>query len=504
MKQRALVVAVVFTFSGLAYAQTAKKTFRADQRFPIAQGGTLVLENPVGNIEISGSDGAEIEATTITTITAASAAGIDEGHHHTANLVGGDARTRVLKTVVAATRNGWDSNVDWIVRVPRSTNVTVLSQTSRRIGVTNVAGNVRVKNVTGLVVVNNVTGETIVESVNGSVAYMTQQFGANADLSSINGDITASLPPDAAVQWIAETAKGEIRTNLPARGEFNQTQNIYRGTINGPGGTSITTATLMGNIFLLANGSGMSGMHLIPREQRASQKAPQRGEPVKGFFRYYTNLGDVEVPSIDGDVDVYTGAGKVLLGDVSGACKVLSEGGPLQFGDVTGILQATTRAGDVTVQRARRGGTVTTRGGTIRVSYMNAPMHLASGGGDIVVRRTTAPVKAETTSGDITVTIDKGSATETIAAKTDKGNVIVHIPVNFSADVDATIVTTDPEADTIVSDLPGLTITKEQISGGRTRVRATGRLNRGGEKLTLEAAEGDIRITTAPAALPRN
>ena len=52
--------------------------------------------------------------------------------------------------------------------------------------------------------------------------------------------------------------------------------------------------------------------------------------------------------------------------------------------------------------------------------------------------------------------------------------------------------------DTIVSDLPGLTITREQV-GGTTRVRAVGKINGGGEKVVLQATGGDIRVSTGRA-----
>ena len=495
MKNRALLAAAFFAFCGVTNAQVVKKSFRADQKLTIIGSGSLVIDNPVGSVEVVGGDGPDIEATAVTTVTATSAALIDEGHRRTATLVGGDARGRILRAVLPAARNGWDASVDWTLKVPRSTNVTVLSQTSRRIDIINMAGNVLVKNFVGTVVLYNVMGETRVESVNGSIVYSTAQVGANAVLTSVNGSVTGNVPADADIQWVAETAKGDIRTNLPARGEF--TGNLYRGTINGPGGPSITTASLMGNIYMLANGLGMSGTQSL---RRVKPNTAPPAEVFQGFFQRSTHLGDITAQQIVGDVDVSTGAGLVEMAKVSGSLKVYSGGGPLQFGDVGGSITASTLAGDVTVQRARGGGTITTRGGTIRVLYTNGAMRLFSGGGDINVRRTTAPIRAQTSSGDIAITLDKGSATETITAKTEKGNILIHVNVNFSAEVVATVVTSDPDADTILSDFPGLTITKEQIEGGRTRVHATGNINGGGERLLLEAADGDIRITTAPPA----
>jgi hypothetical protein len=165
-----------------------------------------------------------------------------------------------------------------------------------------------------------------------------------------------------------------------------------------------------------------------------------------------------------------------------------------------GILTASTRAGDILVDSTRRGGTISTEGGTISLLYTGGPTRLISGGGDITVRQAAAPITAETTSGDIAITIDSTSKTETIDAKTGKGNVIVNVPPKFRGEIDATIITKDANADTIVSDLPGLSISREQMPGGLTRIHATGKINGGGEKVVLQATSGDIRISTGRVA----
>lgn len=493
MRNRVFIAVVVFFTSVLAEAGNVTKTFRANQKVTIAPGGIFTLENPIGNVEIIGGDGTEIEAMALTTVTAVSATALEEGHRRTIMIIGGSAAKRVLRSNVPPNQSAeWRASVDWVLRIPRLTNVNVFSQTSRRIRIMNINGDVRVKNFAGNVLVANVTGKTIVDSVNGSIAFSTSELGASAMLTSVNGTVTASVPDDANMKWTAETAKGDIRTNLPARGVL--VENTYRGTINGEGGSTVTTATLMGNIFLLANGSGMSGTRSLKRPPDPAN----RGLMTDGFFQFYTRLGDVSVPEILGSADVFTGAGRVQLPKVTGALKVFSQGGPLSFGDIGGEIDASTWAGDISIDRARSGGTVTTRGGTIHVLLSNGPMRLMSAGGDITVRRTTAPVTARTTSGDVAVVIDSRSLSESVDARTEKGNVIIHIPVNFSADVDATIVTSDPDNDVFLSDLPGLSISKEQIGGGKTRVRATGKLNKGGERLLLEAINGDIRISTAP------
>jgi DUF4097 and DUF4098 domain-containing protein YvlB len=521
MKTRALFAAVLFAYAGFLSAEV-RRTMRYEQKFAMNPDGTFVLENPVGNVEITGADVSAVEATILTTIIAQSEAVYQEAKSHSGFAVGGDgARTAAVRMAVDPTqqKKPWSMIVHWTVRVPRSASVRVVSNSSDRIRVANLLGAVRINNFNGNVVVENVFGSIFVESVNGSIVYASEQPNGNVVLSTLNGHVTATVPPDADFRWIAETATGDIRTNLPARGAFYGA--TFRGSVNAPGGPTITTTSLMGNIHLLAAGAAPNSMVSVrsmpatviaPPEVHGSNVKMQvtpsmtsggprelRRGTVNGLFTYSTNLGDVKVREIRGSTEIFTGAGQVQIGTVNGSAKVRSDGGPMQFGEIFGVLNAITRVGDILVDSTRRGGTIETQGGTIRLLYTGGPTRLTSGGGDITVRQAAAPITAETTSGDIAITLDAKLPTQKVDARTNKGNVILTVSSKFRGDIDATITTSNPNADTFVSDIPGLSISREQIAG-KTRVRATGKINGGGEKVVLQATDGDIRITTGNVA----
>ena len=150
---------------------------------------------------------------------------------------------------------------------------------------------------------------------------------------------------------------------------------------------------------------------------------------------------------------------------------------------------------DVVVQQASEGGTIRTGGGIIRLLNTSGPTRLYSGGGDIIVN-TSAPVTAETRSGDITVTLDRGAKSQRITAKTAKGNILLNVGPGFGADVEATVLTSDPNTNTIRSDFAqGLSVQRDQV-GNKTRIRATGKINGGGERVELTAEDGGIQITS--------
>ncbi len=518
MKIRALLAVLVLPVASVAtdviaqqQPQVLRKTMRGTQKFSLAPGGSFVLENPVGNIEFIGADVTDAEATTVTVLAAPNAQLLQEAERQAAVITRGDENTRVVGLAGNSYRlpKPWSVIVNWSIRVPRSTNVRVMSSNSQIIRVVNVAGSVRVKNFHGNIVLTNTSGAVVVESVNGSIIYNTPKPRGNVVLATLNGHVSATVDSTVDFRWVAETATGDIRTNLPARGAFIGP--VFRASVNAPGGPTITTTSLMGNVHLLASGTGVASTQSIrPAINRRPQKqptpttvisAPVPGPPVlhrgriDGSFTYTTTIGDVKIAEVNGSASITTGAGEVQLGAVSGDCIVRSAGGPLQLGEILGTLTAHTRAGDILIDSTRRGGTIDTRGGTIRLLYTSGPTRLSSGGGDIIVRQAAAPVHAETTSGDITISVDPASKSETLHAKTGKGNVVLNVDAKFAADVDATIITSDPNADTFASDIAGLSVSRSQVNG-KTQVRATGKINGGGEKIVLQATDGDIRISS--------
>lgn len=503
MRIRLTVAAAVLLCAASLQAQVTQ-TIRNEQKFSLAPGGSFVLENGAGNVTIIGADVPQVEAKITAVINAQSPGALEEARRISGLLVGGTPQSRVVRTGFTGTKSQqWSAKIHWDVRVPKNSHVRVIATSGGQIKVANILGNALLKNFSGNIHVANVLGSTQVDTINGTIQYSTPRPRGNVTLRSVNGNVTASVAGDGDFRWNADTVRGDIKTNMAPRGAFFGTQ--FRGSINAPGGITITTASFAGTIHLFALGplAGQTqSLRTMPATAIRSQPVVAGNGPevmrrtlVKGLFSHRTTMGDVRVQEIQGDARIFTGAGEVQLGSVSGSCQVESHGGPMQLGEILGPLTASTRAGDILVDSARRGGSISTRGGTIRLLYTSGPTRLASGGGDIVVRQAAAPITAETASGDVSITVDAASSTETIDARTGKGNIILHVGKRFRGDIDATIVTNDPQSDQVTSEIPGLTIRREQVAG-QTRVRATGKINGGGEKVVLHAVGGDIRITT--------
>jgi DUF4097 and DUF4098 domain-containing protein YvlB len=515
MKIRTHVIAATLLL-GCAWTAAAElvSTERATRELPIYLGGTFVLENTAGDIDLMGTDDAKVVISIEKTVHAVDKVALEDGVQHTLVRFGGDETTRLVQTLLPppVMRTGrWLSAVKYTIRVPRTVHVRIVTTSATHISVTDIRGNVFIKSFDGLITVQDVTGPSLVATANGNIVFIAPARSlSDATLSTVNGDIEVRAPRDANFQWVGEAIKGDVRTTFPARIAFMGSK--FHGAVNAPGGPTITTQTIMGNVSVLQNGTKVAAARSL-RDAAPENFVPShssgvsvrrvaetiRREKVQGTLSFTTILGNVSVDEVRGNVNVTTGAGEVQLGSVFGSCQVTSFGGPLNLGDILGTLTARTEAGDILVQAARTGGTIITGGGTIRLLYTGGETRLQSGGGDIVVRQAAAPINAETQSGDISITVDPGSKTETITAKTAKGNVRLNVAPGFAADIDATVITSDPDSNNVVSDLTGLQIRREQI-GGKTRIRATGKVNGGGERVDLYAEDGGIQITARAGA----
>jgi DUF4097 and DUF4098 domain-containing protein YvlB len=488
-------------------AAAVEGTDRIVRELPLDLAGAITILNPLGRVEVIGGEGPVATVTAIRHVNAKDEASLTEGREQTQIIFRGDAHGRIVQTVYPPpqTRNDkWTSYVDYSIRVPRTVHVTIDSHTADRLRVSNIRGNVVVKNVNGPIILEGLSGATMAQSINGNIlADYTLRPQANAQLTSVNGNIELRVPPDTNMEWLANTLKGDVYAGgMPVRGRF--VGPVFHGSVNSPGGPTFTTSTFMGRISLVRKGTAVTEARSVsqltqsPDRMRvpAAIEAKEIQTPLwDGPFVFTTTLGDVLVGEIRGSARIETHAGLVDLGMVSGRCDVTSLGGPMTFGDIFGQLNARTVAGDVFVRTAREGGTISTGGGIVRVLYTGGPTNLHSGGGDIVVRQASGPITAETRSGDISITIDPTSKTESVDAHAVGGNIAIFVNPRFSADIDATILSSPGVENEFKSDLPGVTIRRDQV-GNKTRIHATGKINGGGEKLVLNTEDGDIHLVT--------
>jgi len=509
MKYRLLSIIAILLGATAASAATFGAAEVYQRSAPIDGDGQLIIVNPFGDIEVVGVDGLkEVSFSVRKSVTGIDDQAIRIGREQTALLFEGDNKTRAIKTATPIIHDQrWASGVDYVIRVPRTIKLHIESHSGQHIHVANISGAVWVKNVNGNINFDNVTGAVTADSANGSVVYESVFKPTNEiQISTINGNVELDVPADSSFRWAGQTLRGDFYATIPSTGRFAGP--MFRGAVNGEHGPEVRTTSLMGNVYVLRRGTraddaqSMRVASVTASNNGAAEVLP-RGVTAKtlkvasfdGDLLFSTPLGNISVGQVRGAAHVETRAGEVHLGSVQSQCDIVSFGGPVTLGEVHGPLTARTTAGDVFINAAHQGAVVSTGGGMIRMLYAAGPTNLHSAGGDIVVRQASGPISAETRSGDVTIVLDPLVRSAAIDAKSSEGSVTIYVNAQIAADIDATLLTSDPDTNGIHSDFPGLNIRREQI-GKKTRIRATGKVNGGGDRVSLYAEDGDITIRT--------
>ena len=163
------------------------------------------------------------------------------------------------------------SAITIVARVPRRAKLDLSTINESEIVVRDIVGDLQLENVNGPITATNITGSVIAESVNNpiTVGLSGVASGAATSLSSLNGDITLTLPAAARAELHLDTAQGEITSDFeldikPSKplierkegrgGVSVRMEDVIVAAVNG-GGPVIRVKTLNGGIKIAKGGS---------------------------------------------------------------------------------------------------------------------------------------------------------------------------------------------------------------------------------------------------------
>jgi len=239
---------------------------------------------------------------------------------------------------------------------------------------------------------------------------------------------------------------------------------------------------------------------------------------VTGAAHLHTDGGHISVKNIGGELVAETGGGHITAGDVGGGAILHTNGGHIRVTSVEGAAKLETGGGNVTVEHAgadlvadTQGGQIDvgeaqgvvrakTEGGGIRVVHVTGPTNLQTSNGSIYLTRVDSSVRAWTEAGGITAWIVQPTGTRsTCDLQSKDGDIVVYMPPELSATIDAEIQLGERHRLIVDPALPIKVNYGETTSGTRT-VRAEGALNGGGEVFRLRTVAGNIRLIAIDSA----
>ncbi len=157
-----------------------------------------------------------------------------------------------------------------VARVPRRASLNLSTTNDGEIIVRNVVGDLQLENINGPITATHIAGSVIAETVNApiEVGLTAVAAGGATSVSSLNGDITLTLPASAKAELHLDSARGEIVSDFeldvkPSKPVIERTQgrggvsvrmeDVTIATVNG-GGPVIRMKTLNGTIKIAKGG----------------------------------------------------------------------------------------------------------------------------------------------------------------------------------------------------------------------------------------------------------
>lgn len=207
-----------------------------------------------------------------------------------------------------------------------------------------------------------------------------------------------------------------------------------------------------------------------------------------------TSGGDVRVAGAEGEVSVKTAGGDIHVGDVGRSLEAETAGGDIHLGNVGGTASVSTAGGDIRVGSVSGSAQLQTAGGDIQLDGASGEVEAKTAGGDLSLRGISGSIQGETAGGDILASLNPAGGRES-RLKSAGGDITLEIPSQAQATIQARIRFQGwrhSELE-IQSDFPAA----EQVRDPR-EIRATYQLNGGGQLITLETYDGDIRIRKRP------
>lgn len=186
-----------------------------------------------------------------------------------------------------------------------------------------------------------------------------------------------------------------------------------------------------------------------------------------------------------GDLQADTGDGSVEASGLSGTLNVHTGDGAVKANSLDGTIDLHTSDGSITVDTLKGDIRLRTGDGGIEARDLDGKVEADSGDGHIRLVGRFEALNVKTGDGSVDTKVLSGSKMATSwTLRTGDGSVALSLPADFQADINATT------GDGHIS--LGIPVT---VEGTFSKSEVRGKMNGGGQTLTIHTGDGSIRLT---------
>jgi DUF4097 and DUF4098 domain-containing protein YvlB len=195
---------------------------------------------------------------------------------------------------------------------------------------------------------------------------------------------------------------------------------------------------------------------------------------------------DIRMPK-DADLDAHTGDGSVEASSINGNVTVQTGDGSIRANTLTGTISLHTNDGSINVDTLKGDIRLHTGDGSIEAHQLDGKLDADSGDGHVRIAGRFDALNVKTGDGSVDTHVLPGSKMATSwNIRTGDGSVDLSLPGDFQANIDAST------GDGHIS--VGLPVT---VEGTFSNSQLHGKMNGGGQSLTVHTGDGSIRLSKA-------
>jgi len=226
----------------------AKETERVERTVPLSAGGTLILKNFSGRVEITGESRNDVAIVAVRRATRERLDNIKLDIQSDGRTVRIDANKK---------NENWDEKndnvveTDFTIKVPQSANLD-LNVFSSPVQISGVTGTHKVHGFSSDLRLDRVTGSVDAETFSGQnyLAPATWQQGQRMRAKTFSGDIEVRLPESAAGTVEFDSFSGEVDSQVPLTLQSKSKRKL-RASLNDAAGGQLDFKTFSGDVRLL-------------------------------------------------------------------------------------------------------------------------------------------------------------------------------------------------------------------------------------------------------------
>jgi Putative adhesin len=246
-----LLLAAILFSSPNSSAGEIDKLFK--QTYPLPPGGSFLLDNVNGSVQVDGWERDEVEVTAVKT---------SQSDQHDVELVKIEVDSTPGKIAVHTRYpkgEGAEVAVEYHVHVPYRILLGSVETVNGSVIVRGVDGSGALRSVNGNVEVTNSTGRFSEKTTNGNVRLELRQLsdGGPMNLETVNGSVVLGLPTSARADLKVLSMNGDVTSDLPVTSTAGSPgARAYQAKL-GVGGGQISVRTINGGIRLFLQRPGV-------------------------------------------------------------------------------------------------------------------------------------------------------------------------------------------------------------------------------------------------------